>query len=195
MTFLFFLIILLNISHLIISHLIDLVLLRDRKLQTESEEEMEKKKYVAQRRLMDLSRAYFSKLFAQASHYGLHPGQIPILGILEKNNGISQRELAKMLGVKPSTVTISIQRLGKNGLVECCPDEWDKRKSCLHLTEKGQQVNQKMNEILEMNERYMLVDFSEEEIKCLNGFLERVIYNIGEAPETIQETDEENKYM
>lgn len=152
---------------------------------------MEKKKYAAQWCLMELSRTYFSKLFAQASHYGLHPGQIPILGILDKHNGISQRELAKMLGVKPSTVTISIQRLGKNHLVECRSDEKDKRKSCLYLTKTGQQFNKKMNGIMEMNECYMLRGFSESDVSCLNDLLERIIHNIGEIPETIHENDEE----
>lgn len=153
---------------------------------------MEKKKYAAQWCLMELSRTYFSKLFAQASYYGLHPGQIPILGILDKHNGISQRELAKMLGVKPSTVTISIQRLGKNHLVECRSDEKDKRKSCLYLTQAGQQVNQKMNGIMEMNEYYMLNGFTEADVSFLKNLLERIIHNIGGIPETIQ-NDEENK--
>lgn len=150
---------------------------------------MEKKKYAAQWSLMDLSRTYFSKLFAQANHHGIHPGQIPILGVLDKYDGISQRELAKMLGVKPSTVTISIRRLGKNHLVECRPDETDKRKSCLYLTETGKCFNQKMNEILDMNERLMMKGFSEEEVNCLNDLLKRIIHNIGEIPEIIQEDD------
>lgn len=154
---------------------------------------MEKKKYAAQWCLMDLSKTYFSKLFVQASHYGLHPGQIPILGILDRHDGISQRELAKMLGVKPSTVTISIHRLEKNGLVECRPDGRDRRKSCLYLTETGKRFNQKMNEILEMNETFILKGFSEAETKCLNNFLKRIIHNIGEIPEIIQEDDESDE--
>ncbi|HIS56527.1 MAG: MarR family winged helix-turn-helix transcriptional regulator [Lachnospiraceae bacterium] len=151
---------------------------------------MEGKKNTAQCFLMDLSKTYFSKLFVQASHYGLHPGQIPILGILNKHDGISQRELAKMLGVKPSTVTISIHRLGKNDLVECRPDGKDRRKSCLYLTEAGKRFSRKMNEILEMNETFILKGFSESETKCLNDFVKRIIHNIGEIPEIIPEDDE-----
>lgn len=151
---------------------------------------MEKKRYTAQWCLMDLSKAYFSKLFAQANHYGIHPGQIPILGILDQHDGISQIELAKMLGVKPSTVTISIKRLGKNDLVECRPDEKDKRRSRLYLTQMGKCSNQKMNELLEMDERLILKDFSQSESECLNNFLERIIHNIGDIPETISESEE-----
>ena len=47
-----------------------------------------------------------------------------------------------------------------------------------------------MNEILEMNETFILKGFSESETKCLNDFVKRIIHNIGEIPEIIPEDDE-----
>ena len=48
----------------------------------------------------------------------IHPSQIPILAILGKNEEYSQKEIAQILGVKPPTVTVSIQRLEKMGMQE-----------------------------------------------------------------------------
>ncbi len=42
---------------------------------------------------------------------------MPILAVLWKEDGCSQKELASQLGVKPPTVTVSIQRLEKIGII------------------------------------------------------------------------------
>lgn len=164
----------------------DEILREGNEMQTEEKTDVtEKKVYTAQWNLMNLSRTYFTKVFAQASHYGIHPGQIPLLVILGKNNGISQRELADKLGIKPSTVTISIHRLEKNDLVECRPDENDRRRSRLYLSEKGKHFREKMAQVMEMNERFMMRGFSKSEVELLEHFLERIIHNMEAIPETL----------
>ena len=61
---------------------------------------------------MRASHAYFQKSFQQLTNIGLRPGQPPILWHIAHENGISQRELARKLRVKPPTVNVSLQRLG-----------------------------------------------------------------------------------
>lgn len=67
-----------------------------------------------QRLIMEISRMYMEKCFGKLKSLGIHPRQMPILAVLWKEDGCSQKELASQLGVKPPTVTVSIQRLEKN---------------------------------------------------------------------------------
>ena len=44
---------------------------------------------------------------------GIYPGQIPVLGLLAYKDGLSQREIAEHLRIKPPTVNVTVQRLEK----------------------------------------------------------------------------------
>ena len=66
---------------------------------------------------MEISRMYMEKCFGKLKSLGIHPRQMPILAVLWKEDGCSQKELASQLGVKPPTVTVSIQRLEKIGII------------------------------------------------------------------------------
>lgn len=84
--------------------------------------------------IMEISRMYMDKCFVKLKNIGIHPRQIPILAVLYKEDGYSQKELARQLGVKPPTVTVSIQRLEKSGLLIRKQDEKDQRVSRIYLS-------------------------------------------------------------
>ena len=64
---------------------------------------------------MKVDRHFMTKCFGQMQELGIYPGQIPVLGLVAKKDGLSQRELAKILNIKPPTVNVSVQRLEKAG--------------------------------------------------------------------------------
>ena len=72
---------------------------------------------------MKVDRHFMTKCFGQMQELGLYPGQIPVLGLVAGRDGLSQRELAKILHIKPPTVNVSIQRLEKAGFLYKKPDE------------------------------------------------------------------------
>ena len=90
--------------------------------------------------MMEISRMYMEKCFMKLKKLGIHPRQIPILAVLYKEDGCSQKELAAKLGVKPPTVTVSIQRLEKSGLLIRKQDEKDQRVSRIFLSEEGKKI-------------------------------------------------------
>lgn len=51
--------------------------------------------------VMEISRMYMEKCFVKLKKVGIHPRQIPILAVLYRRDGCSQKELAQELGVKP----------------------------------------------------------------------------------------------
>ena len=62
---------------------------------------------------MKVDRHFMTKCFSQMQELGIYPGQIPVLGLVSGRDGLSQRETAKILYIKPPTVNVSIQRLEK----------------------------------------------------------------------------------
>ena len=63
------------------------------------------------------ARLYFVRAFHLLERLGLHPGQVPLLVALYREDGLSQKELVKRLSVKPSTVAVMIKRMERNGLL------------------------------------------------------------------------------
>ena len=62
---------------------------------------------------MRIDRRFMAKCFGQMQELGIYPGQIPVLGLLAHKDGLSQREIAEKLHIKPPTVNVTVQRLEK----------------------------------------------------------------------------------
>lgn len=127
---------------------------------------------------MKVDRHFMTKCFGQMQELGIYPGQIPVLGLVAKKDGLSQRELAKILNIKPPTVNVSVQRLEKAGFLYKKPDEKDQRVTRIYLTEKGKETKEKALERIHKNEAVMLEGFSEAEQCLLRRFLEQILANI-----------------
>ena len=89
---------------------------------------------------MKVDRHFMTKCFGQMQELGIYPGQIPVLGLVSGRDGLSQREIAKILHIKPPTVNVSIQRLEKAGFLYKKPDEKDQRVTRIYMTEKGKEI-------------------------------------------------------
>ena len=127
---------------------------------------------------MKVDRHFMTKCFGQMQELGIYPGQIPVLGLVAKKDGLSQRELAKILNIKPPTVNVSVQRLEKAGFLYKKADEKDQRVTRIYLTEKGKETKAKALERIRKNEAVMLEGFSEAEQCLLRRFLEQILVNI-----------------
>ena len=84
---------------------------------------------------MRIDRRFMAKCFGQMQEVGIYPGQIPVLGLLAYKDGLSQREIAEQLRIKPPTVNVTVQRLEKAGFLYREADEKDQRISRIYLTE------------------------------------------------------------
>lgn len=135
-----------------------------------------------QRMLMKVTHCYFRKSFQQLHKTDIHPGQLPILNMLYSQEGLSQREIARCLRIKPPTVTVTIRRLERIGVVFREQDAQDQRVSRIYLTEKGKSITRQIRAQLKENEKVMLQGFTSGEINLMQRFLGQMIENI----ETIQ---------
>ena len=90
--------------------------------------------------LHDLARQLRLNADRRASIHGLTRAQWIVLYRLDKQPGLSQKELAEILEVEPNTVARLIDRLEERGMVERRDDPHDRRIWRLHLRHPAQPV-------------------------------------------------------
>ena len=83
--------------------------------------------------LNDVGRMLRTEADRRARAHGMSRAGWVILGRLERQPGLSQKELAEILEVEPITVARLVDRLQASGLLERRPDPADRRIWRLHL--------------------------------------------------------------
>ena len=96
--------------------------------------------------LHDVGRLLRHESDRRASAHGMTRAQWVILFWLERQPGLSQKELAEILEVEPITVARLIDRLEARGMVERRPDPKDRRMWRLHLLPPAMPVLAEMEE-------------------------------------------------
>lgn len=131
----------------------------------------------------EITNLKFSKCQQQLRKLDLYPGQERIVYYLMQNNGLSQKELCKTLGVKPSTVTVMLKRMKNTGLFEKVSDENDKRVIRIFLTDKGKEVYKEINRFHKYLGNLFFEDISEEELAILKKVLIKIRNNLANGLE------------
>jgi DNA-binding MarR family transcriptional regulator len=72
--------------------------------------------------------------------YKLTPTQFAALATILKHSEISQNQLGRLTAMDPSTVSLVIRKLSKEGLVESSGSQNDQRLTLIRLTDKGTRV-------------------------------------------------------
>ncbi|MEJ3741180.1 MarR family transcriptional regulator [Bacillus tropicus] len=80
------------------------------------------------------------ELFEQIPVPKLTTSQFYILKIINYYGALRASELAREMNVKPSTITVTINRLIEQGLVNRYHDREDRRAVIIELTKKGESV-------------------------------------------------------
>ena len=138
---------------------------------------------------MRINRRFMAKCFGQMQEVGIYPGQIPVLGLLAYKDGLSQREIAEHLRIKPPTVNVTVQRLEKAGFLYREADEKDQRISRIYLTEKGKQAKEDGMKKVKENEKILLSGLSDAELCLLKRMLEQITENIDKIPGNSEKND------
>lgn len=136
-----------------------------------------------------LIRMYYSRIQSQLAEVGLYRGQPPILMLLYKNDGMSQKEMARALNLSPATMTVTLKRMEKAGLVLREMDEHDQRILRVHLSEKGREMCETGESRIGVVTAELLEGFTLEEQQQLNEYLGRIAHNMERVVEKEPEQD------
>src|SRR5689334_2398081 len=87
--------------------------------------------------LSDVARAMRTYIDQRAREHGMTRAQWGVLARLERQEGMTQAEMAEALEIQPISLVRLIDRLCFHSLVERRPHPRDRRANRLYLTEKG----------------------------------------------------------
>lgn len=127
---------------------------------------------------LEILRLHHHKIYNSLEEIGLYPGQPPLLFILNKNDGKSQRELADMMHVKASTMNVMIKRMEKGGLIERKSDLEDGRISRVYITDLGRDVCKKSQSKMGKIEDEMFSNLTKEELVIFRRLFIQVKNNL-----------------
>jgi MarR family transcriptional regulator for hemolysin len=124
--------------------------------------------------LHDVARLLRVDADKRARLHGMTRAQWAILIWLERQPGISQKELSELLEVEPITVARLIDRLEARGMVERRPDPRDRRIWRLHLLRPARDVLHEIDEHRADMTRIVTAGISDESIEIMTEALMRM---------------------
>lgn len=90
-------------------------------------------------------RLHRQLMFKVVASHDIPLGQAGCLWIVSNHEGITQRELAEILHVAPSTVTVMLQKMDAAGIINRKTDADDQRLTRIYLTPAGEGLQEQLN--------------------------------------------------
>ncbi len=95
---------------------------------------------------------HLARLFVKSINEGIEPlgssaGQFPILLLLWEGNDISPSEISRRLDIEKATVTNTLNRMERDGLIQRAKDPNDARASIISISEKGLSLRDDMLQV------------------------------------------------
>lgn len=130
--------------------------------------------------LIVMSQAHAGKSREGFQKLDLSEGQPKILYILEKQDGYTQRELAEMCRIRPSTLTVMLDKMEKKNFIykKRTTVSGGKRAYQVYLTEEGRKMAEKVKILTDRLDSDSLTGFSDMEKEMLYDFIKRIIRNL-----------------
>jgi DNA-binding MarR family transcriptional regulator len=118
----------------------------------------------------------------QVGMLDLTPPEAGVLGLLRGRPGISQQQLADVLGMIPSRVVPLVDGLEGAGYVERVRDDTDRRRNSLQLTARGKRAVEAIGRVGRQHEHDITRALSAAEREQLFGLLRRIADDQGLTP-------------
>ena len=126
------------------------------------------------RQIIHLSRQHFQLCSSHLEETGIGSGQVPVLLELERHGELSQRELAERTRVTPATMSGTLKRMEKAGLITRTADENDARISRVQLTQAGHAQCDNAHRGFDMACEQLLSTLDDADIEALGSLLGRI---------------------
>lgn len=107
--------------------------------------------------------------------HGVTKSQWVAMYYINKEESLTQKMLADLIGAKESTITGILERLEREQLISRQEDPDDKRKKIIVLTDKGRLINTKLTDIAQEFRDVCLAGISEEDQKIFLDILDKMV--------------------
>ncbi|MFW6098119.1 MAG: MarR family winged helix-turn-helix transcriptional regulator [Chloroflexota bacterium] len=128
--------------------------------------------------ILQIHKAHRNRAESAFNRLGLHTGQEMVLFQLWREEGVTQSQLAGTLCVGPATITKSVKRLEKAGLVQRKQDADDARVSRVYLTPRGRELEAPVRQVWDELEALTVQGLSDEEQARLRRLLQKMEDNL-----------------
>ncbi|MCQ2433486.1 MAG: MarR family transcriptional regulator [Clostridia bacterium] len=123
-------------------------------------------------RELDVKTNEFSTVLSVSS------GARRVLACLASGDNLTQLALVRATKLKAPTISLIVQKMERDGLINRFTDDIDMRLTRVSMTEKGAELQKKLAAFNDDMDSAILNGFSDEEKKTLSALLTRVYANI-----------------
>ncbi len=109
---------------------------------------------------------------------GLSPAQMHTIEIVGHAKPLRMKELAQKMGVTTGTLTVMVDRLEQNGLLERRPHESDRRSFLIDLTDKGREFFKEHHQFHLQLTKELTSTLTSDEQKQFSHILEKIMAQI-----------------
>lgn len=134
--------------------------------------------YTAYQAFSETLRQHYRRLHVMLEEIHIYPGQPPLLFLLEREDGLSQKVLAQKINIKPSTLTTMLKCMEGSGIVEKVQDQEDKRIFRVFLTEKGKSTVEKARRIMRNLSDELFQGFDGDQLLSFYHMMKKMKQNI-----------------
>lgn len=124
------------------------------------------------RRLQQLSTQVFQQHMLEAG-YEMTPVQFATIQALHSNPGVEQAQVASIIAYDRATIGGVIDRLEQKGYITRVVSSRDRRAREVSLSKEGQRIFEKINPIVEILQKKILSNLSNEETENLTALLRK----------------------
>jgi DNA-binding MarR family transcriptional regulator len=140
-------------------------------------------------RLHSAARLSRTALAAKLLDHGFYAGQDQIMLSLNQEDGQTPGQLAVRLGVRPPTITKTINRLQVQGFLDKRASETDARQAHIFLTDSGRDAIRAIDKSVRKTEKQALKGLDKKEQKALAKLLARIEANLSDAAQQVIDDD------
>lgn len=135
--------------------------------------------YNAMMRIHDAAKLYRDRMRRLSENDGIPSSyRMLMFNLSRMAPGVTQLDLVKATHLKPPTVSVTLQKMERDGYVIRKSNENDLRETLVYLTDKGKALNDRFKAMHDEGDRVALAGLSTEESSVLSELLNRVIDNL-----------------
>lgn len=129
-------------------------------------------------KINDVSKIFNDELNEKCASIGITPATRKILSYLSSDDPVNQLYIVNKTKLKAPTISVSLSRLEKKGIIKRQVCDIDMRNVDVCLSEKGQEIDDQIKAFSNEIDKKMMKDITQEEIDSCLKVLDKLQKNI-----------------
>ncbi len=132
-------------------------------------------------KINDVSKLFNDELNKKCAGIDISPATRRILFYLSGKDQVNQLYIVRQTRLKAPTISVSLSRLEKKGIISRRTSDTDMRNMEVSLTEKGEEIDKKIRSFSDSIDKRMMKGITEEEIETCLKVLKKLQNNMKEG--------------